>query len=453
MRFPADPPSFADLFREQDPEGLLRLISSGIGKLPENRYLHWSKLKYMKPPEGFTVKDWWMATKMVRGAASHTLPLEDEHGRSFAFTDSGYLHRMLHEVDLHVGGGVALPHDVVSADSRDLYLKRSLMEEAITSSQLEGASTTRLVAKDMLRSGRKARDVSERMILNNYHAMEFVRELADTDITMNALLELQRILTEGTLSDSSGAGRLRRGDEDVAVVDQDGAVIHRPPDAAQLRDRLGKVLVFANTSEAQFLHPVVKAVLLHFMIGYEHPFVDGNGRTARALFYWAMRRAGYWMAEFLSISTILRKAPTQYARAYLLTERDDNDVTYFLDYNLRVVLRAVDELRRYLARKASETHDTERLLEHWAVGGRLNYRQVAAIRSLSKRPSRPYTIEEHRRTNHVTYQTARTDLLKLAELGLLKKGRSLQQGRAFHFTLARDLPTAGEHRDRPWCQT
>ena len=441
MRLPADPPPFGDLVHGQGPEGLLRLISSGIGKLPANRYLHWSKLKYMTPPEGFTVEDWWVATKIARAAAEHTLPLADEHDTPFAFTDSGYLHHMLHEVDLHAGGGLALPQDVASADSRDIYLKRSLMEEAITSSQLEGASTTRLIAKDMLRSGRKARDTSERMILNNYHAMEFVRELAETDISMDALLELQRLLTEGTLRDSSSAGRLRRDDEEVAVVDErDGVVIHRPPDAAQLTDRLGRVLAFANaTEQAQFLHPVVKAVLLHFMIGYEHPFVDGNGRTARALFYWAMTRAGYWLAEFLSISTIIRKAPVQYVRAYVLSERDDNDVTYFLDYNLRVVLRAVDQLRHYLARKASETRDTERLLAGSSVGGQLNYRQLAAIRGLRKRPGRPYTIDEHRRTNHVTYQTARTDLLKLAELGLLKTERTRAQGRAFHFTLAPDM--------------
>ena len=223
------------------------------------------------------------------------LPLEDSVGKPFAFTDSGYLHRLLHEVDRALGGSVALPEDVANPQSRVFYLKSSLFEEAITSSQLEGASTTRLAAKAMLRSGRPARDRSERMILNNHRAMEFARELAAADLSMDALLELHRIVAADTLDDNTGPGRLRRADEEVAVVDErDGTVLHRPPDAALLPERLARIFAFANApEEARFLHPVVKAMLLHFMVGYEHPFVDGNGRAARALFYWAMARAGY----------------------------------------------------------------------------------------------------------------------------------------------------------------
>lgn len=440
MQIPPTPPPLADLIGDRAPEDLVRLASSDAGKYPHNRYLHWSTLKHREPPEGIEAEDWWLAVKMARMAAKHVLPLEDEHGKPFAFTDSGYLHRMLHTVDRMAGTTIALQQDVIDADARDRYLKTSVIEEAITSSQLEGASTTRIVAKDMLRSGRPARDSSERMIVNNYRAMAFVRDLADTDISMPHLLELQRILTNGVLDEASGAGRLRRVDEPVAVVDErTGGVIHRPPNAARLSDRLERVFAFANSKdEAQFLHPVVKAILLHFMIGYEHPFTDGNGRTARALFYWAMARAGYWLAEFLSISTIIRNAPAQYVRAYLLTEHDDNDTTYFLDYNLRVLLRAIEELRRYIARKAKEMEDTERHLESAHISG-LNHRQVAAIRSLRQRPNKTYTIDEHRRTHRVTYQTARTDLLKLADLDLLKMRRTLKQGRAFHFTLAPDL--------------
>ena len=440
MQIPPTPPSLADLIGGRDSRKLGHIFSSDAGKYPQNKYLHWSKLKYREPPEGFSAEDWWLAVKMARMAAKHVLPLKDERGRPFAFTDSGYLHRMLHDVDRMAGTTITLQRDVIDSDVRDRYLKTSVIEEAITSSQLEGASTTRLVAKDMLRSGRPARDSSERMIVNNYSAMAFVRDLADTDISMPPLLELQRILTDGVLDEASGAGRLRRVDENVAVVDErTGNVIHQPPNAAHLPDRLERVFAFANSKdEAQFLHPVVKAILLHFMIGYEHPFTDGNGRTARALFYWAMARAGYWLAEFLSISTIIRNAPAQYVRAYLLTEHDDNDTTYFLDYNLRVLLRAIKQLRRYIARKTKEMKDTERQLESAHISG-LNHRQVAAIRSLRQRPDEIYTIDEHRRTHRVTYQTARTDLLKLADLDLLKMRRTLKQGRAFHFTLAPDL--------------
>ena len=136
-------------------------------------------------------------------------PLTTRWDSRLQFSDSGYLYRMLHEVDRDASGRIELPADVVTADSRNRYLVSSLIEEAITSSQLEGAATTRRVAKEMLRSGRQPRDRSERMIVNNYRAMEFVRELVSDDLSAPMLLELQRILTEDTLDDPGAVGRFQ----------------------------------------------------------------------------------------------------------------------------------------------------------------------------------------------------------------------------------------------------
>ena len=437
MRMPVTPPPMPALLRTRA-ERIEDLISSGIGRLPENKYLHWSKLKYVQPPEGFSSEDWWLAIKMARFSARHALPLADKQGRPFAFSDSGYLYRMLHQVDQGAGGRIELPADVVNADSRNRYLVNSLIEEAIASSQLEGAATTRLVAKDMLRSGRPPRDRSERMIVNNYRGMEFLSGIVREDLSAPILLDLHRILTEGTFDDPDAAGRFRLPSDRVFVTDpRDGAILHEPPDASALGERMERLFAFANTTgDEPFVHPVVKAILLHFMIGYEHPFIDGNGRTARALFYWAMARFGYWMTEFLSISTVIRKAPAQYARAYVLSEIDDNDVTYFLDHHLRVILRSIRELHAWLARKAEEMRDVQRRLDRLAPAAVLNYRQTALIEHMHKHPGMSYTIESHRRSHNVTYQTARTDLLKLAESGLMQYAK---RGRAFIFTQAVDF--------------
>ena len=360
------------------------------------------------------------------------LPLEDKNGQSFAFTDSAYLNRMLHQVDRDTAGRIELPDDLVNVGSRDRYLVNSLIEEAITSSQLEGAVTTRRVAKEMLRSRRRPRDKSEQMIVNNYRGMEFLRNHTDEDLSLPLLLELHRVLTEDTLEPDE-VGRIRRHSESVTVVDQrDGTIVHEPPSARALDGRLERLFTFANgRDEEPFIHPVLRAVLVHFMIGYEHPFVDDNGRAARALFYWAMARSGYWMTEFLSISTIVRKVPTQYLRAYVFSEIDDNDVTYFLDYNLRVILRSIRQLHDYLARKAREMRDIQRLLGGSLLASMLNYRQRALLAHMSRHPDASYMIESHRRSHNVTYQTARTDLIKLAELGLVE---SAKRGRTFVFT-------------------
>ena len=437
MKMPPPAPSLQNFLDGGQFDRIQLLLSSDVGKIPKNKYLHWSKLKYLDPPEGFSNEEWWVATKLARASVRHVLPLDDKVRRPFSFSDAGYLYRMLHEVDRDASGRIELPAEVVTTDSRNRYLVNSLIEEAITSSQLEGAATTRRVAKEMLRSGRKPRDRSERMIANNYRAMEFVRELVGEDLSVPMLLELQRILTEDTLDDPGAVGRFRLPSDNVYVIDQrDGTVLHEPPDAIELDGRIERLLRFANaTEDAAFVHPVIRAILLHFMIGYDHPFVDGNGRTARALFYWSMAKSGYWMTEFLSISTIIRKAPVQYARAYVYSETDDNDVTYFLDYNLRVILRSIRQLHAYLARKAREMHDVQRLLDRFVPASVLNYRQVALIVAMRKHPDMFYTIESHRRSHRVSYQTARTDLFQLAKFRLVTTAK---RGRAFVFRLAED---------------
>ena len=438
MKMPPPLPSLQDLLDEGQLERIPDLFTSNIGKIPENKYLHWSKLRYLAPPEGFSNEEWWIAIKLARKSVRHALPLDDKMGRPFSFSDSGYLYRMLHEVDRDASGRIELPADVVTAGSRNRYLVNSLIEEAITSSQLEGAATTRRVAKEMLRSGRRPRDRSERMIVNNYRAMEFMRDLVREDLSVPMLLELQRILTEDTLDDPGAVGRFRLPSDRVYVVDQrDGTVLHEPPDANEINARIERLLQFTNeTGDAGFVHPVIRAILLHFMIGYDHPFVDGNGRTARALFYWAMAKFGYWMTEFLSISTIIRKAPVQYARAYVFSETDDNDVTYFLDYNLRVILRSIRQLHAYLARKAREMRGVQRLLDRFVPASVLHYRQVALIVAMRKHPDMFYTIESHRRSHNVSYQTARTDLFKLVDHHLVTVAK---RGRAFVFALAEDF--------------
>lgn len=447
MRMPTRPPPISELFQARVGR-IGDLLGSDAGNLPRDRYPHWSELRHRKPPEGLSSQDWWLAVKIGRLSMRHALPFKDKDGESFWFCDSGYLHRMLHQIDQSAGGRVELPADLVNPANRERYLVNSLIEEAITSSQLEGAATTRLVAKEMLRSGRLPRDRSERMILNNYNGMKSVAKVVDEALSAPILLELQRILTDGTLDDPEAVGRFRRPSDEVSVIDQrDGTILHEPPDAGDLAERMERLFEFANkTNDEPFIHPVVKAVLLHFMIGYEHPFVDGNGRTARALFYWAMAKSRYWMMEYLPISAIIRKAPAQYARSYLFSEQDDNDVTYFLDYNLRVVLRSIKQLHRYLAGKARDSRELELLLGKAQVSAALNHRQVALLGHMYKHPGASYTIGAHRRSHRVSYQTARTDLLNLVELGL---ANCAKRGRMFVFTQAEELARHLQELSKP----
>lgn len=320
--------------------------------------------------------------------------------------------------------------------ARQHWLVNSLMEEAIRSSQLEGASTSRAVAKEMLKSGRQPSNRSERMIVNNYEAERYMRVIGDR-LTPAHVLEMQRIVTQDTLDSPEAAGRLQTPeDERIAVVDQaTDEVLHVPPPALQLPKRLDLMCAFANAPDDDgnvFLHPVIRSILLHFWLAYDHPFEDGNGRTARLLFYWSMRKHGFWLTEYLSISRILHQAPSKYARAFLYAETDALDTTYFLIYQLQVIERAIQELHSYLRRKVRETQAVREALRD----ADLNHRQVALLNHAIQHPGHEYTFRSHATSHNVTHETARTDLLELQNLELLTRRRS---GRRYVFRAPANL--------------
>ena len=432
MKIPEIPPPFAELMREVSPERFAELAMLARSAPGRAEYLHWDRLRRLPAPEGLTHREWWLTIKVARHDGLRAVALADATGQPFRFSVPEGALEALHAIDLctagtfGAGGKVGVPGQVLSLENRNVFLASSLMEEAITSSQLEGAVTTRKVAAEMIRTGRKPRDVSERMILNNYRTMQRIRELKDSALTPELVFEVHRMVTDDTLDDPTAAGRFRRPDEKIVVSGEYGEVVHTPPIATELPKRMGLMCDFANnvTSDA-FVHPVVRGIILHFWLAFDHPFVDGNGRTARALFYWSMLRQGYWPFEFISISHILRKAPIKYVRSFLYTETDDNDLTYFVVAQADVIIQALQELSTYIDRKTAEVREAESTIRSLDL---FNHRQSALIIEAVKAPGRRYTIKEHQNLHGVVYQTARTDLLDLANRGVLelkKKGKEL----------------------------
>lgn len=436
MAIPESPPSLADLART-DPAVFARAFALQP-RLDDMRYLHWDELRHRPPPAGATSTDWWFALKLRRTGALRSLPFTDRHGKPFQFGMTDCIVELLHRIDMALGGRRDALSGLATSEMRDRYLVSGLIEEAITSSQMEGASTTRQVASEMLRSGRAPRTTSEQMIFNNYRAMEFIRSQDREALTPSVVREIQKILTLHTLENPEDAGRLQLpGEPRVKVMDNlDGTVLHAPPDASELPERLQRLCDFANgqASHQGYLHPVVRAILLHFVLAYDHPFVDGNGRTARALFYWGMLNQGYDLAEFLSISRVLKRAQGQYKRAFLHTETDANDTTYFVIHQLRALEQAIDALRAYLDEKTKQLEQLDRRMR---AEQRLNHRQRALLAHALRHPGFRYTIESHRASHAVAFATARADLLELAAKGYLDETE--RAGRARVFAAPADL--------------
>jgi Fic family protein len=439
MRIPEPPPGLNELFSEggSPPETLLKLMASGVQQVVREineKYLHWDKVKFHKVPEGLTSRQLWQAVKIARRAGQQLLPLSfNKQGRLLSYFSPPKHQEWIHRIDTQGGGSIGAPGLSALGDESDRYLYSSLMEEAIASSQLEGANTTRKVAKEMLRTKRKPRSDSERMILNNYKAILEVRDLKNEPLTPEVLCHLQGVLTKDTLN-AEAVGRFRREEEIIEVVDgRTSEVLHIPPSASEMSWRIREICDFANQVSDPFVHPIVKASVLHFAIGYLHPFVDGNGRTARVIFYWYMLKSDYWLFEYFPISRVLVKAPAKYGKAYLHTETDGGDVTYFVRFHLQAVLEAMGDFHKYLDRETQESQKAARLLGSYPG---LNIRQRAVISEYLKNPAHSCSFLSHEGKFQVTYPTARADLLGLEKAALL---RMEKVGRAQVFYAAPNL--------------
>ena len=376
-------------------------------------YLYWDKAKYHAAE--FDPRVVWAAVHAQRLANAAPITFG---GAPFRFYVTDAMQEVLHLFDMQMGGAPPLSGAVGREDKR-YYLASSLMEEAIASSQMEGASTTRKVAKDMLRQQRSPKDRSQQMIANNYQTIRYLVEHCGEELSQEALLRVHQMITAGTLDNASDESRFRTTDDIVVADSTNGEIAHVPPAAQKIPALADELCAFFNTehssrSKAGFIHPLVKAVIIHFLFAWLHPFTDGNGRTARSLVYWFLLRQGYRFMEHLSISRIIYRTKAQYEKAFLYTERDGGDLGYFLHYNLSVMQKASDELNDYLERKAKERTSVSAYVQQG-----LNDRQASLVARLKNRPESVVTVKEYESLYAVSNQTARTDLYGMASLGWL----------------------------------
>lgn len=447
MKIPKKGPNISQILQNlgKNPMKFIELINETGPVDDKNRYLHWDQFRFkpLPPKSDYTHEELWMGMKLARRKLQRETGFVDKNDSAFCFSLTDSILKDLHWLDQQMAGNLTAPsldnrYSIIlsNEDTKKKYILRSLIEESISSSQLEGATTTRSVAQEMLRKKRQPRDGSEQMIYNNYQAMEFIKNIRDEDLTESIVFEIHKIITKDTLANPESAGAFRTEKDQTVVEDTYGEVLHYPPKATDLPKRLQRLVAFANyDGEKVFIHPIIRAIILHFMIGYDHPFVDGNGRTARALFYWCLIRRGYWMGEYISISEYLKKAPVQYGLAYLHTENDDNDMTYFIIHQLDIVKQASEELIKYIGKKDEEN---KRFLSLFPIlQKKLNNRQFELIKYALKNPQEIFTMKKHQAYHQIVYQTARTDLLEISgKFNLLEMKKN---GKSFHFTVPIDM--------------
>lgn len=406
-------PSYTDNLEKQM-EAIQMLTDSKFQPLFQkisSEYLYWDKVKYLVP-SGVDKQVLWQAVKIQRQLNAQ----EIQFGKcSFQFTITKNMLAMLHYFDMELGGSLGTQSIIPATDKR-YYLVNSIMEEAIASSQMEGASTTRRIAKDMLRKQLKPTNKSQQMIVNNYETINKISHNKQADFSPERLLDIHRSIASKTLDNSDDEGVFRKNDEIYVVDGITGFVAHTPPSYTEIDAMINDLCEFANNDDNDnFIHPIIKAIIIHFVLAFIHPFADGNGRTARSLFYWFMIKKGYWLTEYLSISRIIYTNKKSYEKAYQYTENDGNDLSYFIQYHLNVMKKAYDELKKYLQRKIDEQQN---LLKFAGIAN-INERQRYVLRSISENTRTIFIPKELAIQFNITAKTARTDLQNLVKMGYL----------------------------------
>lgn len=385
-------------------------VQEVVNKVNET-FEYWDTIKYKRCPEGCTPQQLWTYVKAAR--VKSMMSVWGKYGISLTLTNQ--MQRMCHEIDMNWGRSWGTD-SIIGDENKEQYLVGSLMEEAIYSSQMEGAATTRKVAKEMLRKKMTPKDKSQQMISNNYQTIQFIVSHKDVPLTPELLLQIHQLMTEHTMQNPQDSGCFRRNNDVVVENGITHETVHTPPTFEEIPNFVEDLCLFFNEKDApQFIHPIIRGIIIHFMVAYVHPFADGNGRTARALFYWYMLKQGYWLTEYLSISRVIAKSKKSYEKAFLYTESDGMDMGYFVAYNMRVLQQSFKQLQDYIKRKQEEKRAANSFLRI----GNINTRQAQIIKMFADDSNLVVTIADLQAQFLVSPTTAKADVVGLINMGLL----------------------------------
>jgi Fic family protein len=379
----------------------------------QDRYLNKIEIGFRLPGE-LNLSEVWREIQEDRKSRGEVLDLQDEKGEKFWYVNLKSLQAKLHQIDSR--GKDSLYSHIKPGIENELILD-SIIEEAWASNIIEGAFTTHKRAQELVRRNLTPKDKNELMTKNNHLAMTYILENRDSEFDTNFILKIHQIITQGTLEEPEYAGKFR--DDEVYIRDKTNEVIFKPMAAEKIEICLNNLVTWVNThSDEDFIHPVVKASIIHFYLVYVHPFFDGNGRTARALFYFYLLKNHYGFFKYFSISALIATQREKYYKAIKDVEDYDNDLTYFLLYFADVVSKSIGEIINRIGRKYQSDIISKNLI---SKGIYLNKRQKKIVKVLIDHDQKNITTRRYEKILKVSYGTARSDLNEMVENGLLQK--------------------------------
>lgn len=357
----------------------------------------------------------WNDILISRKHRGYQLSLRDLKGSNFWYMMPPFAEKLVHDLSF------VAKHKLEELTTKEIFKKLliedMMFEEAFYSSVIEGAFTTKKRAKEVVKS-KEPKDNSEQMILNNYSALVFILENIERPLDEKIFLEIFKIVTRNTLEDDEITEKYRDGP--VYVTDPSKTEpIYVPPDAVKVQLMMDDLFIFINTeNESEFIHPIIKAFIIHFYIGYVHPFFDGNGRVSRAFSYMYLLKQGYDFFRFFSISSMINEHRKKYYKSFIDSEDNGCDLTYFIIAHLQISL---DSIKKVLDRLIDEFQSQLLQEKLQKEGIMLSKRQKKFIRFIEKKDNNLVTIDDYRKKNNISYETARKDLMGLEQIGLFRK--------------------------------
>ena len=263
--------------------------------------------------------------------------------------------------------------------------RKEAMERTVHhGTHLEGNALSEEEVRDVLEGQEViARDRDIQEILNYRNVLKFIDSVqiqigqsGAYNFTLETILEIHRLTTDKILPvESSGQFRLRQV---VIRNTQTGQISYTPPPAVEVPYLVEDLVSWINSDECKQIHPILKAGVIHYEVARIHPFVDGNGRVARAVATLVMFLDNYDIRKFFSFEEYFDENPMEYyltlqaVSNQLVLDTHERDLTPWLEYFVEGVAIELNRIKEKVQRISVDAKIKDKL------GGQvmLNERQM-----------------------------------------------------------------------------
>ena len=273
--------------------------------------------------------------------------------------------------------------------------KDAIIRSAHSSTSIEGNNLS-LEQVSELAAGRKimASRKDKQEVLNYIKVLETLDEFAkDGKFSELMLKRIQRLLTVDTLSDPKDSGAYRSERNKYVVVGNKltGEISFRPPLNKELPQLMKDYVQWLNSTAAKRFDPVIMAGIAHYEFVRIHPFVDGNGRSARVVAALVLFTRGFDTKQFFCLDDYYDKDRKDYYKALGTVDPLKRDLTHWLEYFVEGVAVSITSVREKVARLSDERARTKnkgqialterqmRIVEHCNMNGRITISEIAAM--------------------------------------------------------------------------